>query len=116
MWFGVGCGPAAGGAGGTAARGVAKLLFMRESRDVTSAYEDWSFSSSSENGLNDVRLVTSSATLVLLRDLPGTTLWVLCTGERNSGDSIVANELTCKITLCRTFGSPQVASYGWPLR
>lgn len=79
--FGTNWGPGGGGAGDAATRGVAKLLFMREKRDVTSAYEDWSFSSSSENGLNDVKLVTSSPTLVLLRDLPGATLGALCTGE-----------------------------------
>lgn len=78
----------AGGGAEAAASGVAKLLFMREKRDVTRAYEDWSFSSSSENGLNEVRLVTSSETLVLLRDLPGCTLCVLWTGEVSSDESI----------------------------
>jgi hypothetical protein len=53
----------------TADKGAARLFFTRENRDDTSVYEDWSFSSSSEKGLKDVKLVTSSS-LVLLRDLP----------------------------------------------
>ena len=39
-----------------------------ENRDDTIAYDDWSFSSSSEKGLTEVRLVTSSS-FELLRDL-----------------------------------------------
>ena len=42
---------------------------MREKREVTSVYEDWSFSSSSEKGLKEVKLVWSSSFVVLLRDL-----------------------------------------------
>jgi hypothetical protein len=66
----------------TADKGAARLFFIRENSDVTSVYEDWSFSSSSEKGLKDVKLVTSSS-LVLLRDLDsdGGPLIVLWTGE-----------------------------------
>ena len=39
-----------------------------ESSEDMMAYDDWSFSSSSEKGLKDVRLVTSSS-FELLRDL-----------------------------------------------
>ncbi len=49
--------------------GADNVFFIRENSDVTKVYEDWSFSSSSENGLNDVKLVTSSTSLELLRDL-----------------------------------------------
>lgn len=49
--------------------GADSVFFIRENSDVTNVYEDWSFSSSSENGLNDVKLVTSSTSLELLRDL-----------------------------------------------
>lgn len=50
------------------ANGATNVLFTLENSEETKAYEDWSCSSSSENGLNDVRLVTSSS-LLLLRDL-----------------------------------------------
>jgi len=50
-------------------RGAVNVLFTFEIREDTSAYDDRSFSSSSEKGLNDVKLVTSPASLVLLRDL-----------------------------------------------
>ena len=49
--------------------GADKLFFIRENMEVTRVYDDWSFSSSSENGLKEVRLVTSSASLGLLLDL-----------------------------------------------
>ena len=49
------------------ANGEANVFLTLEKSDETNAYEDWSCSSSSENGLNDVRLVTSS-NLLLLRD------------------------------------------------
>ncbi len=45
------------------------MFLTFENKEETRAYEDWSCSSSSEKGLNDVRLVTSSTILVLLRDL-----------------------------------------------
>lgn len=49
-------------------RGPDRLFFTLENSEVTIAYEDWSFSSSSAKGLKDVRLVTSSS-FELLRDL-----------------------------------------------
>ena len=67
--------------------GAARLFFMRENKDVTSVYEDWSFSSSSEKGLKEVKLVTSSTSLVLLRDLEDGTLGL------NAGN---AGETTCE--------------------
>lgn len=42
----------------TADKGAARLFFMREKRDVTRVYEDCS--SSSENGLKEVRLARES--------------------------------------------------------
>ena len=48
--------------------GAASVLLTLDMREDMRAYDDWSFSSSSEKGLNDVRLAMSSA-LVLLRDL-----------------------------------------------
>lgn len=42
---------------------------MREKIEVTKVYEDWSFSSSSENGLKEVKEVVSSVNLVSLLDL-----------------------------------------------
>lgn len=50
-------------------KGADRVFLTFENSDDTRAYEDWSCSSSSENGLKDVRLVTSSTNLVLLRDL-----------------------------------------------
>jgi len=61
--------------------GAAKVFFIREKMEVTMVYEDWSFSSSSENGLKEVKLITSSASLVLLRDLEDRPLKVGSTGE-----------------------------------
>jgi hypothetical protein len=61
--------------------GAAKVFFIRENIDVTMVYEDWSFSSSSEKGLKEVKLVTSSANFVLLRDLDDRPLNVGSTGE-----------------------------------
>jgi hypothetical protein len=52
----------------TADKGAARLFFIRENREVTSVYEDWSFSSSSEKGLKEVKLARSSSFVVLLRD------------------------------------------------
>jgi hypothetical protein len=51
--------------------GEDRVFFIREKMEVTRVYEDWSFSSSSEKGLKEVRpgLVRSSASFVLLRDL-----------------------------------------------
>lgn len=48
--------------------GADNVFLTLEKMEDTSAYDDWSFSSSSENGLNEVRLVISSS-LLLLRDL-----------------------------------------------
>lgn len=54
------------------ARGAARVFLIRENRDETRVYEDWSCSSSSENGLKDVRLLTSaSANFVLLLEREG---------------------------------------------
>ena len=50
-------------------RGADRVFFILEKMEVTKVYDDWSFSSSSENGLKEVRLVTSSANLGLLLDL-----------------------------------------------
>ena len=50
-------------------RGAERVFFMRENIEVTKVYEDWSFSSSSENGLNEVKEVASSVDLVSLLDL-----------------------------------------------
>lgn len=47
----------------------AKVFLTRESREVTRAYEDWSFSSSSEKGLNEVRPVASSSLWRLVLDV-----------------------------------------------
>ena len=48
--------------------GADRVLFIREKMEVTIVYDDWSFSSSSENGLKEVRLVTSSELLLDLED------------------------------------------------
>ena len=50
------------------ARGTENVFLTFEKREETKAYDDWSCSSSSENGLKDVKLMTSS-NLLLLRDL-----------------------------------------------
>ena len=50
-------------------RGAESVFFMREKMEVTKVYEDWSFSSSSENGLKEVKEVTSSVNLELLLGL-----------------------------------------------
>ena len=65
----------------------AKEFFIRENKLVTRVYPDWSFSSSSANGLKDVRLETSSsfALLLLLEDWP---LIGPIKGEVTSGDSM----------------------------
>lgn len=65
------------------------MFLTLENREVTRAYEDWSFSSSSENGLKDVRLGTSS-TLLLLRDRDDAALPRLGLGETRL--SIAADE------------------------
>ena len=62
--------PTGVGAGVAEVNGAAKLFFMREKREETSAYEELSCSSSSAKGLNEVRQATSSSALVLLRALP----------------------------------------------
>lgn len=49
-------------------KGAANVFFIREKRDVTMVYEDWSCSSSSEKGLKEVRLVISSLVLPFDRD------------------------------------------------
>ena len=68
-------------------RGAASVFFTLENIEETMAYEELSFSSSSEKGLNDVRLVTSSS-LELLRDLVETVLAYGGFGEIGVGDSI----------------------------
>lgn len=78
----------------TADKGAAKLFFIREKREVTSVYEDWSFSSSSENGLKEVKQDMSSiVSFVLLRDRldEGLLLGIVVAewmGECMRGDSI----------------------------
>lgn len=69
------------------ARGAAIVFLIRENRDETRVYEEWSCSSSSENGLKDVRLLTSeSASFVLLLEREG---WVLVEPSvGDEGDSI----------------------------
>lgn len=47
--------------------GAARVFFTFEKIEETMAYDEWSFSSSSEKGLKDVRLATSSS-FELLRD------------------------------------------------
>ena len=46
-------------------KGAASEFFIREKSEVTRVYDDWSCSSSSENGLKLVRIVTSSTSLVV---------------------------------------------------
>jgi hypothetical protein len=71
----------------TDASGADRVFFILEKMEVT---KDWSFSSSSEKGLNEVKLVRSSgASLVLLRDL--VLLKVVREGE--DGDSIAAQTM-----------------------
>jgi len=71
------------------ARGAARVFLIRENRDETRVYEVWSCSSSSENGLKDVRLLTSESTnFVLLLEREG---WVLVEPSMgDEGDSIAA--------------------------
>jgi len=64
----VGTGAVAGAGDCVDVSGADSEFLTLEIREVTSAYEEVSFSSSSENGLNDVRLVTSSLTLALPQD------------------------------------------------
>lgn len=47
-------------------RGAAREFLTRENSELTSVYDDWSCSSSSEKGLKLVRLVTSSTRRVEL--------------------------------------------------
>jgi hypothetical protein len=70
-------------------RGAVRVFFIREKRAVTRVYDDWSFSSSSEKGLKEVKLVTSSTILVLLRDLDECPANGLGTGEDSGGSSMV---------------------------
>lgn len=69
------------------ARGAVRVFLIRENKDETRVYEDWSCSSSSENGLKEVRLLTSASTsLVLLLEREG---WVpVDPGAEEDGDSI----------------------------
>jgi hypothetical protein len=73
-------------------RGAERVFFMREKIEVTKVYEDWSFSSSSENGLKEVNEVASSVNLVSLLDLVARI--AVCppenarTGEAAMGDSM----------------------------
>ena len=39
--------------------GADRVFFILEKMEVTRVYDDWSFSSSSEKGLKEVRLITS---------------------------------------------------------
>ena len=52
----------------TVDRGTTNASLTLVNKEATRAYDDWSFSSSSENGLKEVKLATSSS-LLLLRDL-----------------------------------------------
>lgn len=58
-------------------RGAAKVFLTFEKREVTRAYDEYSFSSSSANGLEVVRLVMSSLILPVRRALldEGALLW-----------------------------------------
>ena len=75
-------------AAAAAESGAEKVFLTLESRDETIAYEDWSFSSSSSNGLKEVRLVTSSS-FELLRDLDDAALPNGGCGDIGCGDSII---------------------------
>jgi hypothetical protein len=77
------------GAAVTEANGADRFfIFMK--KVVT---KDWSFSSSSEKGLKEVKLVKSSTVnLVLLLDLDDWLLKVPTTGEETCGDSMIAPE------------------------
>jgi hypothetical protein len=67
------------------ARGAARVFLIRENNEETRVYDEWSCSSSSENGLKEVRLLTSeSASFVLLLEREG---WLLGAGDE--GDSIL---------------------------
>lgn len=74
-------------AAATDASGADKVFFILEKMEVT---KDWSFSSSSEKGLKEVKLVRSSVvSFVLLLDLVDWVLKVPRTGEETCGDSIM---------------------------
>lgn len=64
-------------------KGADRLFRTLEKREVTRVYEDWSFSSSSAKGLNEVKLVTSSTSLslVLFLELAESPLVLSGTGE-----------------------------------
>ena len=68
-------------------KGAASVFFTLENIEETMAYDEFSFSSSSEKGLNVVRLVTSSS-LELLRDLVETVLACGGFGEIDFGESM----------------------------
>ena len=78
-----------GTAGVVDARGADNVFFILENMEVTRVYEDLSLSSSSENGLNEVRLATSSDSFALLWDLAsdGWTVLPGCTGELDMTDN-----------------------------
>lgn len=89
--------PTALGEAGEEASGIKEFLTL-ERRDVTMAYDDWS-SSSSCRKLKDVRLVTSSAALVvvLLRerltglpipDITGEDAWELVMMKKTDRDTL----------------------------
>lgn len=69
--------------------GADRVLFILENIEVTRVKEDWSFSSSSENGLKEVRLAISSVNFMLLLDLEDWPLIDPGMGEEILGDSMV---------------------------
>ena len=68
--------------------GAANELRTLEKSEDTSVYDD-SCSSSSEKGLKEVRLVTSSTILVLLRDLEEGALWAWFERESTEESMVV---------------------------
>lgn len=69
-------------------KGAAKVFFTLEKIEETMAYEELSCSSSSANGLYEVRLVTSSS-FELLRDLVEAVLPSGGLGVKDFGESII---------------------------
>ena len=72
-------------------RGAESVFLTLENKEDTRAYEDWSCSSSSEKGLKDVRLVTSSTIFVLLRDLDEGALWAGLVERESVEESMVVS-------------------------
>jgi hypothetical protein len=83
----------------TADKGAARLFFIRENKEVTKVYEDKSFSSSSEKGLNEVRHATSLNFVGLLLETDEGVM-ELCMG----GDSIESREKWYGLSVGRSVG------------